>query len=145
MQKKETIIDTPAYVLWFYPDQGLLHHVMRKYPGVEILESSLEKGLDLIKNRGATKWLSDDRRGGALPKSHHDWALRVWGPKAAAAGWKWWALLPPTELLGSANMARLAEIYGALGVFVRTFGDPDAATKWLASCDAASKDKPGDR
>lgn len=57
--------------------------------------------------------------------------MGVWGPQAVAAGWKYWALVPPTDMLGSANMARVVEIYGALGVTVRTFETPDAGMKWL--------------
>ena len=59
---------------------------MGKYPGAGVLESALETGLEVLRARGAHKWLSDDRQGGALPKSHHEWGQNVWGPKAAAAG-----------------------------------------------------------
>jgi hypothetical protein len=84
---RETIVDTPGLLLWYYPDTKIIHHEMQKYPGAEVLESALEKGLEVLRTRGAHKWLSDDRKGGALPKSHHEWGNKVWGPAAAAAGW----------------------------------------------------------
>jgi hypothetical protein len=129
--KSEIIVDLPGIVLTYYPDAKIIHHEMRKYPGTEVLEATLEKGLEIIRNRGAHKWLSDDRKGGALPKSHHEWGDHVWGPAAAAAGWKYWALLPPTEVLGSTNMRRLAATYASLGVMVETFGDLKLAMAWL--------------
>lgn len=131
---KETIVEVPALTLWYYPDTGILHHEVTRYPGVETLEAALEKGFELMRDRGACKWLSDDRCGGALPKSHHDWAQNVWGPKAAAAGWKYWAVVLPTDVIGTKNVGRLVEVYGALGVKVQTFRAPRAAMDWLLGC-----------
>jgi hypothetical protein len=131
---RETIVDTPGLLLWYYPDTKIIHHEMQKYPGAEVLESALETGLEVLRTRGAHKWLSDDRKGGALPKSHHEWGNNVWGPAAAAAGWKYWALLPPAEALGSSNMRRLVTVYAALGVMVETFSDTKRAMAWLVNC-----------
>ena len=132
---KETIVDRAGIVLWYYPDTKIIHHELQKYPGAEALESTLVKGLELMRDRGAREWLSDDRRGGALPKSHHEWGDKVWGPDAAAAGWQYWALVPPAEALGSANMSRLVKVYATLGVTVETFPDPRPAMAWLIACD----------
>lgn len=131
---RETIVDVPGLTLWYYPDTKVIHHEMGKYPGAGVLESALETGLEVLRTRGGHKWLSDDRQGGALPKAHHEWGQNVWGPKASAAGWKYWALLPPKALLGSANMLRLAEVYAALGVTAKTFASPKAAMDWLVGC-----------
>jgi hypothetical protein len=128
---RETILELPGLTLWYYPITKVIHHEVSKYPGVSVLESALQKGLEVMRRRGARKWLSDDRKGGALPKTHHEWGQNVWGPDAAAAGWKYWALLPPSELVGSANVHRLVSIYGALGVTVKTFDDPVFAMHWL--------------
>jgi hypothetical protein len=130
---KEPIIELGGITVWFHTERKVIHHEMSKYPGTESLEKALEAGLDVLRARGVKKWLSDDRKGGALPKSHHDWGQNVFGPAAARAGWKYWALCPPSEMLGSANMRRLAEIYASLGVEVRTFATPEAALAWLDS------------
>jgi len=130
---KETVIEVPGLTLWYYPGTRIIHHEMSKYPGSEALELALQKGLEVMKTCRVKKWLSDDRQGGALPKSHHEWGQNVWGPAAAAAGWKYWALCPPTELLGSANMRRLVEVYSALGVTAKTFDDPKSGLAWLTA------------
>ncbi len=130
---KMTIVDLPEITLWYHDDRKLVHHQIHRYPGSALLEGVLEKGLAVMKEHGAHKWLSDDRNNGALPKSHHDWANNVWGPRAAAAGWKYWALVPPKELVGQMNMARLKEAYGSLGVTVSVFSDPYQALAWLIS------------
>jgi hypothetical protein len=134
---RETIIETPGLMLWYYPDTKIIHHELQKYPGVAALEAALEAGLTLMQTRGARKWLSDNRRGGAVPRSHHTWAQDDWGPRAAAAGWKYWAVLLPEELLGQANTNRLVDIYGRLGVTTRTFEHLEPATRWLISSGAS--------
>jgi len=55
----------------------------------------------------------------------------VWAPQAIAAGWRYWALLPPEQALGQANMTRLVEAYGRRGVVVEIFSDPAKAHLWL--------------
>jgi len=125
------VIETPRMSLWIHPDERIVHHQMHQYPGQETLQCVLLKGLDLLKEYGATKWLSDDRAGGALPKSHHEWGDQVWAPRAVAAGWKYWALLPPAQALGHANMTRLVEVYAKQGVTVEIFADVNKAFLWL--------------
>lgn len=117
--------------LYFHPIEKVIHHEMHAYPGLEILERVLLAGLDVMRDKGATKWLSDDRLGGALPKSHHEWGDRVWAPQAVAAGWRYWGIVLEDDILHTANMNRLAELYAAQGVTVRSFSDPEAAFRWL--------------
>lgn len=128
---REAVIETSRMSLYFHPIENIIHHEMHAYPGVELLESVLTRGLELMKTHGAIKWLSDDRNGGAVPKSHHEWGERVWAPQAVKAGWRYWALLPPADVLGTANMKRLVKIYATKGVTVETFDDPEEAFNWL--------------
>lgn len=127
----ELILETPRMSLLFHPRDRIVQHEMHQYPGRETLEAMLLRGLELLKEHGASKWLSDDRNGGALPRSHHEWGENVWAPQAIAAGWKYWALLPPAEAIGNSNMWRLVEAYAAKGVTVEIFRDVQAAYRWL--------------
>jgi hypothetical protein len=133
--EKTTVLETKELSLWFHEETKIVHHELHRYPGAATLEAALEEGLSLLRERGAHKWLSDDRNGGALPKSHHEWAKNNWGPRAAKAGWKHWALILPTDALGQMNMVRLKEIYVSLGMDVRIFRRPDEALAWLEQCE----------
>ena len=128
---RETLIETPRMSLWYLPDDRIIHHQMHQYPSQETLEEVLLRGLEAMKEHGATKWLSDDRAGGAVPRSHHEWGEQVWAPQAIAAGWKYWAFLPPEQTLGHANMTRLVQVYAAKGVLVKVFSEPTQAQHWL--------------
>lgn len=128
---RDTVIETPRMSLYYYPIEKIVHHEMHSYPGTQILERVLLGGLEVMRQHKATKWLSDDRNGGAVPKSHHEWGDRVWAPQAVDAGWKSWAIVLPGDVLHTSNMSRLAELYAAKGVTVETFSDPDTAFRWL--------------
>lgn len=128
---QETVIETPRMSLYYHPIENIIHHEMHSYPGIDILEEVLVGGLALMKKHRAIKWLSDDRNGGALPKSHHEWGDTVWAPQAVQSGWRYWALLPPADALGSANMKRLVGIYAKRGVTVELFDNYNEAFNWL--------------
>lgn len=127
----EVVIESSRMSLWYHPEGRIVHHKMHQYPGQEVLQTVLLRGLELLKEHNACCWLSDDRAGGALPRSHHEWGDRVWAPQAIAAGWRFWALLPPAQALGQANMTRLVEAYGRRGVVVEIFSDLAKAHLWL--------------
>ncbi len=128
---KETVIETPRMSLYYHPTENIIHHEMHSYPGMKVLEQILLSGLRLMTEHSSFKWLSDDRNGGALPKSHHKWGDEVWAPKAIKAGWRYWALLPPADALGTANMQRLVNTYAKKGVTAKTFDNYHEAFNWL--------------
>ncbi len=128
---RETILESPRMSLYYHPLEKVVHHELHSYPGLDLLQTVLLKGLELLEQHGACKWLSDDRKGGAIPKSHHEWGDKVWGPRAVKAGWKYWGLVLASDLLHTANMAKLVEVYAAQGVTVEIFSDPEEAFRWL--------------
>jgi hypothetical protein len=134
---KEIVIETPRMSLYYHPAEKIIHHEMHAYPGLELLERILCKGLELMTTHRVSKWLSDDRLGGALPPSHHEWGENVWAPKAISLGWKRWALVLPENTLHTSNMNRLSERYAALGVKVEHFSDPMRALLALKKDDVS--------
>jgi hypothetical protein len=128
---RETIISKPRMSLYYHPIEKIVHHEMHQYPGLELLQEVLMRGLELLQTHGACKWLSDDRRGGVVPRSHHEWGDKVWSPQACAAGWQYWALVLPNNVLQTANMNRLLPLYTAKGVIAQIFSDPEEGFAWL--------------
>ncbi len=128
---RETIIESTQVSLYYHSSEKIVHHQLHSYPGIKLLQELLLRGLEIITEKGATKWLSDDRNGGALPQSHHEWGDNFWAPQAVKAGWKYWGLVLRSDLLHSANMRKLARAYAAKGVTVEVFTDPDEAFHWL--------------
>ena len=127
----ETIIDSDAALLVYRHQEAIVHHTFRRFVHGPQFREVLEVGLDLFKKRGACKWLSDDRRNGAITAADGTWALNDWAPRVIAAGWKYWAVVMPRKVLGQMNMRRWAETYGKQGVIAQLFDDPDDALGWL--------------
>ena len=133
--EKQTILETPFATLWFHPDQGIVHHQIHKYIFGEHFRNLLMTGLDVLKAHRATKWLSDDRKNGALPREDREWADVNWYPRAVAEGWRYWAVVQPESVVGQMNMRKIAGPTGPnapLGVVVGIFDDPDEAFRWIA-------------
>jgi hypothetical protein len=128
-----TVHESPEITMWCYPDDGVVHHEMHLYCYGDPLNSALLKGVEALQQYGATKWLSDDRKNGALPPEAEEWGRMVWFPRARAAGWKTWAVLPPSLVAGKMNLGRFVKMYADRGIEVKTFTDPAVALEWLRS------------
>ncbi len=128
---KLTIIDNQDVTLYYHEETQIVHHEPHPFIKGDTFREALLCGLDLIKNNGAKKWLSDDRQNGALTPADTDWAITVWSPQVIQAGWKYWAIVLPEMVVGQLNMKRFAKDYAQKGVTVELFTYPDAALKWL--------------
>ena len=128
---RETIIDTDYATLWYHPESKIVHHKWKRFIYGEEFHNVLNKGVEIFKEHGATKWLSDDRENSAIPTEDVDWAKNDWFPRVFAAGWKYWALVMPEKVVGQLNMKRFVEPYSEMGLTVQVFKDPEEAQKWL--------------
>jgi len=125
------LIDSPAVSLRYHPRSKIVHHEIRRFVHGDEFRAILERGLVVLKERAAYKWLSDDRGNGPLKPTDADWALNDWAPRVMKAGWKFWAVVMPEKVLGQMNMKRWIETYAAQGVTVQAFSDPHEALRWL--------------
>jgi hypothetical protein len=133
MEKRITLIENEYACLWYYPNARIIHHKLLQPVSGGIFREVLMTGLNLLQERGVRKWLSDDRNNSVLSAEDSAWSQEFWLPRALAAGWKYWAMLPPTRTRAKLNTTRLVEFVEAMSdVTVELFTDPDAARKWLA-------------
>ena len=128
---KLLVVEKPMMVVWAYPERKLIHHVMKTYCHGTDFREGLSKGADALKLHKATKWLSDDRAGGAAPMDDEEWAQKVWLPRVINLGWKHWAMVPPAKVIGRIKLERIVKQFAALGINARPFSDPDEAMAWL--------------
>jgi hypothetical protein len=125
------VVDNSLIIVWAYPEKGLIHHRMKAYCHGDEFREGLARGVEAMAQYRATKWLSDNRVHAALTPEDEAWAVSVWFPQAKAAGWKRWAIVKPTKLIGQIHLDRMARMYGEHGIEARMFGDPDEAMAWL--------------
>ncbi len=128
---KRLVLDNDYVKLWVHSDSRIVHHEFKKFVWGDAFQEALNRGHAELVRAGATKWLSDDRERSALSKADVDWSFQEWFPKMVAAGWKYWAIVLPDDVIGQMNMDRIMKKYSAAGVTTRVFNDPDAALAWL--------------
>lgn len=127
----ETLLSNHYVTLWFHPEDKIVHHQMHGFVPEALFREFLLAGVERMRREQACKWLSDDRRNPVLAASLHEWARDHWFPQAVAAGWKFWAIVQPEDMLGQWSMERAVMDYRAQGIVARYFGDPDSAMQWL--------------
>jgi hypothetical protein len=131
-----TQLDNDYATIWYYPDEGIIHHRFLQPISGEAFQTVLMTGLHLMREHKATKWLSDDRNNSNLPAEDSAWSQDYWLPRAAGAGWKYWAMLLPLKARGRINVDRLiAFVAEKYAINIRTFSDEDEAWQWLAQQD----------
>ena len=128
---KELILDNEYITVWYHPLKKIVHHEFHKFTYGKTLRDALSAGAAILEDKGAQKWLSDDRKNTGLGKDDMNWTATVWRPRVIKAGWKYWALVLPEKILGQMSMKRIIEEYANTGVTVQMFSDPDEAMRWL--------------
>jgi hypothetical protein len=127
------LLDNDAATLTYHPTSKIVHHELKRFVRGDEFRQVLDLGLEEFRKHGATKWLSDDRKNGALTPADAEWATTDWAPRVIAAGWRSWAVVMPEKVAGQMNMRRWIDFYAEKGVTVRVFEEPDEGLAWLAS------------
>lgn len=133
MKPKITILQNQYANMWYYPNEGIIHHKILQPISGDEFKNLLLNGLTVIKKYGAQKWLSDDRNNSYFVGEDTAWSEDIWRPQAVKAGWKYWALIPPDNARGQINMQRLTTNVEHYKIDIKVFTDPTEAFEWLAS------------
>jgi len=128
-----TVVDNEFGSLVYHPDKKIIHHTFHQPIGGDSFRSLLSSGIELLKQNNAEKWLSDDRENAALSPEDTEWGQSQWFPQAKAAGWKYWGLVVPADMMARMNMAEFVFNYSQQGVRTQVFTDLDKALRWLES------------
>ncbi|HLA43538.1 MAG TPA: hypothetical protein VJZ27_08895 [Aggregatilineales bacterium] len=127
----ETVINNEHATLSYHCDSQIVHHVFHKQISGQAFRDILNAGVELMEKNKATKWLSDDRNNSALPDDDTEWSLHNWFPRAQQAGWKFWALVVPPDILARFNLKEFVDSYYEQGLRIMVFTDPAVALTWL--------------
>ena len=127
----QVVIENEYANLWLHTDTNIVHHQFKKYIHGAPFRAILDGGYELMLKHHCTKWLSDDSSNGAVTPDDEKWSQGDWFPRMMKAGWKHWAVLPPTKIVGQMNIKRFADTYSKLGLNAKIFTDHAEALKWL--------------
>jgi hypothetical protein len=128
---KILVADNSLISVWAYPERKLIHSRQKMYSHGDDFRDALNKGTDAMELYKATKWLSDTSVHGGLPPEDEAWVTQTWFPRTKAAGWRHWAVVKPTKIIGQLNLSRFIKTFADLGINACMFSDPVEAMKWL--------------
>lgn len=127
------IVDNEYATLVCLPDEKIIYHTFHKPIGGEILRNVLNKGTEAMAKYGATKWLSDDRLNAVLSPEDTEFGKTDWFPRTLQAGWKYWALVVPSDILGQMSLKEIIDDYWERGLRIMVFSKLDEAREWLTN------------
>jgi hypothetical protein len=128
-----TVLDDAYVSLWYHPDTKIIHHRMKQFLAPGVFQKLLTAGAELMEEHKATKWLSDDRDNAVAVPEDLVWAEQVWHPRAARAGFKYWAIVVPAAMVAALQMRTLQARRRKEGIEVETFETVEKAMAWLES------------
>ena len=134
MSENEILANQYA-TLVYHPDTKVVHHTFHKAIGAEKFREVLNLGVVAMTKYGASKWLSDDRNNSVLSPEDTEWSMSNWFPRAIQAGWKYWALVVPQDILAQMNLKEFVDSYFDQGLRIMVFSNSDEAMKWLIDVD----------
>lgn len=126
-----TVLANEYATLVYHPDQKIVHHTFHKPISGDEFRQVLNTGAELLDKYGAAKWLSDDRANSALSEEDTEWSKTHWFPRAMSAGWKFWAIVVPEDVMGKMNMKEFVDSYYEQGLRIMVFTEPEKALRWL--------------
>ena len=135
----ETIYHDSYVTVWFHPQWRLVHHQVHQPLRGKPLRNALTAGLDCVRDRTATKWLSDDRLHYVIPSEDQEWANGTWFPAARDAGWRYWAIVTPKRAVAGLFIRRMADSFSSRGVETELFSTPEHAMAWVQSVGAPAE------
>ncbi len=127
----QIILDSEWSTVRYNADDKYVYHTFHQPIGGQPFRDTLNAGLDALTLNNAQKWLSDDRKNADFAPEDVGFAVTDWGPRAAKAGWKYWALVVPESIAGRESMIKIVEVFFELGVRVMVFTDLEKARTWL--------------
>jgi hypothetical protein len=126
------IVDNEYITVRYLPDKKIVYHTVHKPIESKLFMSALDAGGEVLRKKGACKWLSDDRKNGPLSPEMIA-GPAIWGPGMVAAGWKYWANVVPREIISAGTLKPVMETLFDLGLRMNVFNNVEDAFQWLES------------
>lgn len=127
--------DNDYLTMQYYPDEKIFHHTIHRELTDAEFREILEAGLEVFKKYGAGKWLADNRKMGIISAENTKWIDEDWTPRSKAAGWKYWAMVVPDDMMARMNITYYVDFYYERGIRIMVFSELEEAHGWLLGID----------
>ena len=124
------VVNNEYITIRYLPDKKIIYHTIHKPIGPQLLIEAMDAGEVVMRQNGACKWLSDDRKNGPLSPELIP-TSKNWGADMVAAGWKYWADVVPNDIVAAGTLRPLIDTLFELGLRMMVFTNVEDAFQWL--------------
>lgn len=97
----------------------------------EPFREGLDRGLELVRETGASNWFADLRDLGAVDQADQEWSNEEWFPRAIDAGLENMAILRPESVVAEMSVDRIMQEIEGTELVTYNVDDPAEAREWL--------------
>ena len=101
------------------------------YAEGEEFRAGFDRGIELLKQHKASRWLADCRQQGPITQADQHWMNHDWHPRAAAAGMRWVALVSPQMAVARMSVKSIVTRANNVELTFNHFADVESARDWL--------------
>ena len=105
--------------------------VWKKFVQGEDFRSGLNKGLNLIMEKKAYRWLADLRNMQVLSIADQAWSNENWFPRAVSGGIRRMAIIYPSSALAKVGVKNIMNKVGEINIETAYFDSVEDAKAWL--------------
>lgn len=128
----ETIILDNQYItIRYLPDKKMIYHTVHQPFSGQPLRDALVAGFDALQEHKVCKWLSDERKNGPMSADDVEWGNKNLNQRSMEAGWKYWALVVPEQVVAAGAMVPTMNALYELGLRMMVFVSVEEAFEWL--------------
>jgi len=133
----EIYLENPYVVMFWIERIRTIGGVWKQAPlgadwnGLATIQECLEVGLRIIREKNATRWVTDTRHMAVMPPEAQRWTTENWWPRALDAGFCWLAIVMPKSVI--AKMAIDRSLAPSEEHETQYFGSVEEAITWLCT------------
>ncbi len=129
--RREVYADEPWLTIWWDSVCKCVHGEWKAFATSAEFRAGLMKGLEAIKDKKATAYVSDTRKVKVIVHKDQQWVQETWIPLAMAAGLKRLALVTGAPGLGKTTVVEIVKEVDDQQ-FLRSFDTLAEAIGWVA-------------
>jgi hypothetical protein len=129
--KDDIYVDEPWLLMRWDRENNCVHSLWKGFANSAEFRAVLMKGLQAVKERHATGYLSDTRKIKVIVHEDQKWANETVIPAMAAAGLRRLAMVTANTGLGKIVVDEIVQMVDNKPLLMRTFDAEAPALKWL--------------
>lgn len=132
-EQHQVVFDKPYITIHWNPTDQIVMMEWKDFVFGEDFRQALNKGLDIVMDNNAYRWLADLRKLGVLSPADQKWSNEDWFPRAHQGGITRMALVLPERGVAKMGVNNIMRKVDADTLVTNYFASVEEAYEWLAT------------